>query len=72
MITFAQTIRPTIESTPTATMEVVTNDSLKHGKKSTGQDTSVQTNPPAGPAISAADNVEIQHHFNELRRELAG
>ena len=70
MITFAQTTRPTIESTPTATMEEVTNDSLKHGKKSTGQDTSVQTNPPVGSAISAVDNIEIQHRFNELRREL--
>ena len=70
MITFAQTIKPTIENTPTATRVVVTSDSLKHDKKSTERDTSVQTDPPAGPAISAAENVEIQHRFNELRREL--
>ncbi len=70
MITFAQTTKSTIENTPTATMGVVTNDSLKHGKKSTERDTSVQTVPPAGPGISVAENVEIQHRFNELRREL--
>ena len=70
MITFAQTTRPIIESTPTATNKVVTSDSLKLDKKNTDHDTSVQTNPPVGPAISAADDVEIQRHFNELRSEL--
>ena len=70
MITFAQTTKPTIESTPTATKVVVTSDSLKYDKKSTERDTSVQTDPPAGPVISTAENVEIQHRFNELRREL--
>lgn len=70
MITFAQTTKPTIESTPTATTrEVVTSDSLKHDKKSTDRDTSVQTDSPNDPAISAAVKVEIQRHVNNLRRE---
>ena len=70
MVTFAQTTKPAIESTPAATKVVVTNDSLKHDKKSTESDTSVQIDPPTVPSISAADNIEIQHRFNELRREL--
>ena len=70
MGTFSQTTKPAIESMPTATKEVVTSDSLKHDKKSTERDTSVQTVPPAGPAISVAENVEIQRRFNELRHEL--
>ena len=70
MITFAQTIKPTIESTPTTAKEVVANGSPVLDMKNTDRDTSVQTDPPAGPLISAADNVEIQHRFNELRREL--
>jgi len=69
IITFAQTTRPTIESTPTATKEVVASDSLKHDKKSTESDTSVQTDSPVEPAISAAIKVEIQRHINNLRRE---
>ena len=69
MITFAQTTKPTIESTPTATKVVVTSDSLKHDKKSTERDTSIQTDSPAGPTISAAVKVEIQRHVNNLRRE---
>ena len=69
MITFAQTTKPIIESTPTATNKVVTSDSLKLDKKSTDHDTSVQTDSPAGTTISAAVKVEIQHHVNELRRE---
>ena len=69
MITFAQTTKPTIENTPTATREEVTSDSLKSDKKSTDRDTSVQTEWPAGPAISAAVKVEIQRHVNNLRRE---
>ena len=60
MVTFAQTPKSTIESTPTTIRVVVTNDSLKHAKKSTDHDISVQTDPPAGSAISATDNVEIQ------------
>ena len=70
MVTFAQTTKPAIESTPTVAKVVVTSDSLKHDKKSTDHDMSVQTDPPTVPSISAADNIEIQHRFNELRREL--
>ena len=70
MIAFAQTTASTIETMPTATREVVASDSLKHDKKDTERDTSVQTDPPVGPAISVSENVEIQHRFNELRREL--
>ena len=68
--TFAQTPKPVTESTPTATREVATNDSLKYDKKSTDRDTSVQTNLPVGPAISAAVKVEIQDLFNEHRSKL--
>ena len=69
MITFAQTTRPTIESTPTAVRELVSSDSLKHDKKSTERDTSVQTDPPVSPVTSTAVKVEIQRHVNNLRRE---
>ena len=70
MITFAQTTMPTIESTPTAVRELVSSDSLKHDKKSTERDTSVQTDPPASPVISTAVKVEIQDLFNEHRSKL--
>ena len=70
MITFAQTTRSTVESMPTTTRGVVTSDSLKLDKKSSDRDTSIQTDPSAGLTISAAENVEIQHRFNELKREL--
>ncbi len=39
-------------------------------KKNTEHETSVQTDSPADSPISTADNVEIQHRFNELRSEL--
>ncbi len=70
MITFAQTTKPVLGSTPAAAKVVVTSDSLKHDKKGTERDISVQTNPPASPSIPTAVNVEMQRRFNELRREL--
>ena len=69
MITFSQTTKPAIESTPAAIREEVASDSLKYNKKSAERDTSVQTDSPNDPAISVAVKVEIQRHVNELRRE---
>ncbi len=58
-IASAQTTKPAIESAPAA----VGNDSLQ---RSTGDDTSVQTEP----TISAAVEVEIQRRVNELWRDV--
>ena len=69
MVTFAQTTKPIIESTPVVAKEVVTSDSLKHDKKNTQRDTSVQTDSPVDPSFLAVVKVEIQRHINNLRRE---
>ena len=70
MITFPQTNQPTTESEPASDQPAVPNSSLTSDENSTGKDTSGQAGPPAGPAMSAAVEVDIQSRFNELRGEL--
>ena len=70
MITFAQVTEPAIESAPAMAKAAVANSSPTSDGKGTHNGTSVQTSPPARPAIPAAADVEIQRHFNELRSEL--
>ena len=71
MITFAQTTEPAIESM-TAVPEATVVDASPRGddENSTKNDQSAQIGPPARSTIPTSDEVEIQSHFNELRREL--
>ena len=70
MVTFAQTTEPASEIVPASDQPAVPNSSLTSDENSTGKDTSGQAGPPAGPAMSAAVEVDIQSRFNELRGEL--
>ena len=70
MIAVAQTTEPAIESAPVAAKTAVANASPTDDENNTDKSASVQKGSPTKPAIPASVKVEIQRHFNELRREL--
>ena len=70
MTAFAQATKPVIESAPAEAKPVVANTSPTGDENSTDNDTSVQNDQLAKPAVPVVVEVEIQRRFNDLRHEL--